>query len=37
MFNKLILYLENIDSNIHDEDQVLLLLCLLPISHAHFK
>ena len=29
MFNKMILYLENIDVKIDDEDQALLLLCAL--------
>lgn len=37
MFNKLILNLENINVKIDDEDQVMLLLCAFPISHAHFK
>ena len=37
MFNKLILDLKNIDVKIDDEDQALLLLCALPITHAHFK
>ena len=37
MFNKLILDLENIDVKIDDEDQALLLLCVLPRSDAHFK
>ena len=37
MFNKLILDLENIDVKIDDEDQVLLLLCVFPRTHAHFK
>ena len=38
MFNKMILDLENIDVQIADEDQaLLLLLCVLPKSHAHFK
>ena len=37
MFNKLILNLENIDVKIDDEDQALLLLCVLPRSHAQFK
>ena len=36
-FNKLILYLENIDVQIDDEDQVLLLLCFSPKMHDHFK
>src|SRR4051812_22622901 len=37
MFNKLILDLENINVKIDDEDQALLLLCVLPRSHTHFK
>lgn len=37
MFNKLILDLENIDVNSDVEDQKLLMLYVLPISHAHFK
>lgn len=38
MFNKLILDLENINVTISDEDQsLLILLCALPRSHAHFK
>lgn len=37
MFNKLILDLENINVSIDDEDQVLLMLCVLPRSYVHFK
>lgn len=37
MFNKLILDLESIDVKIRDEDHVLLLLCVLPKTHAYFK
>lgn len=37
MFNKLILDMENITFNIDDEDQMLLLLCVLPKSHAKFE
>lgn len=36
-FNKLILEKEKIDVKIDVEDQMLLLLCVLPRSHAHFK
>lgn len=36
-FNKFILDLENIEDKNDDKDQVLLLLCVLPKSRAHFK
>ncbi|CAL5208281.1 unnamed protein product [Lathyrus oleraceus] len=37
MFNKLILDLENIEVKVDDEDQALLMLCVLPRSHAYLK
>lgn len=37
MFNKLIFVLENIEVKINDEDQALMLLSVLPMSHAHSK
>ncbi|KAL5761842.1 hypothetical protein ACOSP7_018106 [Xanthoceras sorbifolium] len=36
-FESLIMDLQNLDVKIDDEDQALLLLCLLPSSYRHFR